>query len=197
MKEDTRQIIMDTAVKLFANKGFKETSMSKIAKEAEVGKGTIYWHFESKEDLFFSIIKEKARSYFKRALKLDDENMNAKEIIYQYIKDRIEFVENNYEVAQMLINNSNAINNEFKKLMEKRHKQMIAVLAKAITRGTSNGDFKKSDNKEVALMIVNTANSAHHNFGCSISGSIEEKANKIYKFIMYGLGGGEADDEEK
>lgn len=197
MKEDTRQIIMDTALKLFANDGFNETSMAKIANQAEVGKGTIYWYFESKEDLFFSIIKEKARSYFKKALKLDDNQLKPKEIIYQYIKDRIEFVENNYELALMLINNSNAINSKFKKLMEKRHKQIITVLENAITRGMNNKEFKKNDSKEIALMIINTANSAHHNLGCSINGSIEEKTDKIYKFIMFGLKEGEVNNEEK
>mgnify|MGYP006278965419 FL=1 len=189
MSEDTRTNIINTAIKLFAEKGFSETSMSQIAKTADVGKGTIYWHFDSKEDLFLSIIKEKGEAYFKKALELEKSEMEAADIIYQYIEDRIEFIENNYDVARMLISNSDVINREFKEMMEDSHKQIIAVLEKAIQKGMEKGNFSQGNSKELALMIINTTNSAHNNFSCSIEGSIEDKTKKIFDFIMYGLDG--------
>jgi AcrR family transcriptional regulator len=195
MKEDTRKNIMETAVKLFAEKGFKDTSISKIANEADVGKGTIYWHFDSKEDLFFSIIKEKGKAYFDKVVQLDRSDLSPEELIYQYIKGRIEFIDKNHKLAEMLISNNDVINREFKELMEKKHRQSVAVLEKAIQRGIDSGEFGESPSNEIALMIINTTNSAHNNFSCSLKGDNEERTKKIFDFIMYGLAGGKRNEK--
>lgn len=197
MKEDTKTKIINTAIKLFAEKGFSDTSMSQIANNADVGKGTIYWHFDSKEDLFLSIIREKGQSYFEKVLALDESDLEPEEIIYQYIKDRIEFIENNYEVARMLINNNDVINREFKEIMQNRHQKMVSVLENTINKGIEKGVFRSGNSDEYALMIINAANSAHNNFSCCLKGDIEEKTKKIYDFIMYGLDRREASDEKK
>jgi|AntRauTorcE11897_2_1112592.scaffolds.fasta_scaffold04599_2 AcrR family transcriptional regulator len=193
MKEDTRTNIMVEAIKLFAKKGFSDTSISQIAKSAEVGKGTIYWHFDSKEDLFLSIIKENGKEYFEKVKLLDKSEDKPSEIIFQYIKDRIKFVEDNYDLARMIINNNDVINKEFKKLMEEKHRQIVNVLERAIKKGMRNGNFKNGNSEELALMIINTANSAHQNFACSLKGDSNIKAKKIYDFIMHGLSGGKED----
>ncbi|MFO7814479.1 MAG: TetR/AcrR family transcriptional regulator [Halanaerobiales bacterium] len=195
MKVDTRRTIMKTAVNLFAEQGFKDTSISNIAKEADVGKGTIYWHFDSKEDLFFSIIEEKGKIYFDKVLQLDRSDLSPEKIIYQYIKGRIEFIDKNYKLAEMLINNNDVINREFKEMMEKKHRQSVAVLEKAIQRGIDGGKFREGPSNEIALMIINATNSAHNNFSCSLEGNTEERTKKIFDFIMNGLAGGKSNDK--
>ena len=49
--EQTRQIILDTALRLFRERGFTETTMRAIAKEAGVAVGNAYYYFDSKEHL--------------------------------------------------------------------------------------------------------------------------------------------------
>lgn len=50
-----RQTLIDVATRLFAERGFGETSMSQIARAASVSKGTMYHYFESKDDLLYCI----------------------------------------------------------------------------------------------------------------------------------------------
>ena len=58
--EDRRKQILEAALKVFAERGFKGATNQAIAKEAgDISPGLIYWYFESKEDLFFAIIKER------------------------------------------------------------------------------------------------------------------------------------------
>ncbi|MFM2485887.1 TetR family transcriptional regulator [Celerinatantimonas yamalensis] len=54
----TRQIILDTALKLFCEQGMTETSLTDIATTAGVTRGAIYWHFKNKNDLFITIWEE-------------------------------------------------------------------------------------------------------------------------------------------
>lgn len=56
IRDSKRQLILDTALELFAEHGFHTTSISKIAKKANISKGLIYNYFESKEELLIQIM---------------------------------------------------------------------------------------------------------------------------------------------
>ena len=59
-KEATRERILEAAEKLFAEKGFHETAMDGIVRAAKVSKGGVYFHFPSKEELFFALLDKLA-----------------------------------------------------------------------------------------------------------------------------------------
>src|SRR5437899_8340188 len=52
-KEQTRQLIADTAWRLFADRGFDGVTVAEIAREAEVAEQTVFNYFPTKEDLFY------------------------------------------------------------------------------------------------------------------------------------------------
>ncbi|MFI6319149.1 TetR/AcrR family transcriptional regulator [Nonomuraea sp. NPDC050556] len=52
-KRQTRQLIMETAWRLFADRGFDQVTVIEIAREAQVSEATVFNHFPAKEDLFF------------------------------------------------------------------------------------------------------------------------------------------------
>lgn len=49
--QETRNAILEAAVRMFAIKGVARTSLDDIAREAGVTRGAIYWHFANKSDL--------------------------------------------------------------------------------------------------------------------------------------------------
>jgi TetR/AcrR family transcriptional regulator, acrAB operon repressor len=52
---ETRQHILDVAMRLFSQQGVSSTSLAQIAQAAGVTRGAIYWHFKNKSDLFSEI----------------------------------------------------------------------------------------------------------------------------------------------
>lgn len=52
---ETRQHILDVALRLFSQQGVSATSLAEIANAAGVTRGAIYWHFKNKSDLFSEI----------------------------------------------------------------------------------------------------------------------------------------------
>ena len=56
-KKSKTSLIIEAAARVFANKGYNGTLIADIAKEAGIGKGTIYEYFPSKQDLFFAVFK--------------------------------------------------------------------------------------------------------------------------------------------
>ena len=52
-KAQTRQLIADTAWRLFADRGFERVTVAEVAREAQVAVATVFNYFPTKEDLFF------------------------------------------------------------------------------------------------------------------------------------------------
>jgi AcrR family transcriptional regulator len=54
--EETRSRILESAIKLFSERGFNAASVDDICAEAEISKGAFYHHFESKQALFLALL---------------------------------------------------------------------------------------------------------------------------------------------
>jgi AcrR family transcriptional regulator len=52
-KEQTRQLIAETAWRLFADRGFERVTVAEVAREAQVAVATVFNYFPTKEDLFY------------------------------------------------------------------------------------------------------------------------------------------------
>lgn len=58
MMNNTKRAIFEAAIKIFSTNGFEGATMDDMAQEAGVAKGTLYYYFKSKEELFKFIITE-------------------------------------------------------------------------------------------------------------------------------------------
>ena len=76
----TKEDILNTAIKHFANKGYENTALEEIAKEIGITKPAIYYHFKNKQELYNEIFKEKfSKLKFQKKDTLEE---NIKEYIY-------------------------------------------------------------------------------------------------------------------
>ena len=72
-KKKTRQAIMNAAIKLFSEKGFKNTSVDELAKMAGVGKSTIYGYFHTKNEIFLAFCEDQVDFAFSDLAKKRDQ----------------------------------------------------------------------------------------------------------------------------
>jgi AcrR family transcriptional regulator len=61
-REDTRRKILESAAQIFADKGFYGSVVDDIVKASGTSKGAVYFYFESKEQIFLSLVDEFAGS---------------------------------------------------------------------------------------------------------------------------------------
>jgi TetR/AcrR family transcriptional regulator, cholesterol catabolism regulator len=71
--------IVAAASELFAVHGYRKTSMSQVAKQAGIAKGTLYLYFATKADLMVRVITEEKKQYLEGQLVLFDEKMAPRE----------------------------------------------------------------------------------------------------------------------
>jgi AcrR family transcriptional regulator len=55
--QDTRQVVLEAALRVFARSGLSAATLDDIAAEANVSRGALCWHFHNKEELLTGIIK--------------------------------------------------------------------------------------------------------------------------------------------
>src|ERR1700758_5475503 len=65
MKQDRRQQIIEAAMELFAQKGFRGTTTRDLASHAGVNEAIIFRYFKTKEELYSAIIEHKASEHRK------------------------------------------------------------------------------------------------------------------------------------
>ncbi|PLX99274.1 MAG: hypothetical protein C0623_09335 [Desulfuromonas sp.] len=63
-KRKTHKAIIDAAMKLFGEKGYEQTSMEELAREAGVGKGTIYGYFNTKSEILIAFLEDEVEHAF-------------------------------------------------------------------------------------------------------------------------------------
>lgn len=63
MRDEREQRILDAAQRLVLHYGYDKTTISDIAKEADIAKGTVYLHFDSKDDLFEALLWREIWNY--------------------------------------------------------------------------------------------------------------------------------------
>jgi TetR/AcrR family transcriptional regulator len=63
-RERHRQEILNSACKVFSEKGYKNATIADISKNSEFSIASIYKHFESKEDIYHSLIEDTLKWYY-------------------------------------------------------------------------------------------------------------------------------------
>ncbi|AZR72697.1 hypothetical protein BBF96_04400 [Anoxybacter fermentans] len=184
----TRENILKAAMELFAEKGFHETSMAAIAKRAGLGKGTLYWHFSSKDELFKQLISEKGEGLFRQLRELLNQKFSPEKILKEFIRIKLIFMIENRELSQILLNNMQFTDQEFKLKLFQRHKEMVQELQKIIQRGMDEGIFRRGSSRDTAVAIIGMINSMNSIlFFEDEDIDITEKVEFLYRMIMCGI----------
>lgn len=98
-KED----IYFAAAKIFAEKGYGETSLDEIALTAKVAKGTIFYHFSGKEELYSLLIEKGVTLLTEKINAITSQNISAKEKLDEVIDFHFLFFKDNKNLCLMIL----------------------------------------------------------------------------------------------
>ncbi|MCG6189289.1 TetR/AcrR family transcriptional regulator [Maribellus maritimus] len=96
IRKQKKELIMETALELFAEKGFHATSISQIAKKAGISKGLTYNYFESKKEILDELIQHGFNTIFD-SLDLNKDGIVNKEEFIHFIKYSFSLVRKNLQ----------------------------------------------------------------------------------------------------
>ena len=88
----TRNLLVDIARQLFANKGFENTTMNDIAIASEKGRRTLYTYFKSKEEIYYAVIHTELERLYERMNEVARKDISPEEKMIQLIYTHLEIV---------------------------------------------------------------------------------------------------------
>ncbi len=100
--EDTRRKIYDSALQLFREKGFEQTTMRDIAQEAGVALGAAYYYFSSKEAIVLAFYSEMQEGSHDAVLQSMQEHKKMKDRVRCVLQKRFELLEPNRKFCDAL-----------------------------------------------------------------------------------------------
>lgn len=101
VREEKQTDIINAAIRVFSEHGFDGAKMEYIAKEAGIGKGTVYEYFESKERLFDEMLKSSVEK-FRLGLKENmDKGANVEERLLNCSRYDAEFIDNHMDILEI------------------------------------------------------------------------------------------------
>ena len=90
-----RELLLETAQRLFNQQGVAEVSMTAIAEAAGVGKGTLYRHFKNKADLAYELLDQDMRDLQTRVIRRLQNHGDPVEDLHWFVEQVLHFVERN------------------------------------------------------------------------------------------------------
>lgn len=149
-----RQFILETARKVFMEKGFKQVTMKDIVDACEISRGGLYLYFESTKEIFLEVLRMESQE-------TDDtfamsENASSADILALFLKEQKKELlrkKNNLSIAvyefffdNKVAKKDNIIRNQFE--------EAVGVIEKLIAAGVETGEFYCEDPLGAARNIM-------------------------------------------
>jgi len=134
-------------MRLFAVRGFHETSMAEVARAASVSKALIFWHFKTKEELFMAVLNRLLEPYFidfaEEASALDEKAQILRliELYLQFVRENASSIR--FFVAQLLHDPkmSEGLTGQVLALYDGYRSLLTGLIAQAQQKGLCARDF--------------------------------------------------------
>lgn len=119
--DERKNEILDIAEMLFTQKGFDGTSTNEILEAAKIARGTLYYHFKSKEDIMDALIERHSSRLLKAAKEISEDKGKT---VYERIV---------YSVMALKMDRSG------KEVIEHIHRPQNALMHQKVQRTILNG----------------------------------------------------------
>ena len=148
----TKRKIFETSMKLFAQKGYDATSIEEITANVGVAKGTLYYHFSSKEEIFEFLIEEGVK-LLKNSIEIKTEKLdNSIDKIRAIVLRQIQILVK-YEDFMTIVLSEIWGNSARSKLCQKHIFEYIQVIEKIVKDGMKNDEIINGDANVIASGI--------------------------------------------
>ena len=148
----TEQRLLESALKLFSMRGYEGTSVRKIIEDAGVTRPALYYYFESKEDLYRTLLREKFAKILNRFTRVIREVSSCRERLKSIILSTFEDAERAPEVARLMLNIVFSAQGGAPKIDgEELGRQRLRPLVLIMEDGIRDGELRNEDPVSLAL----------------------------------------------
>jgi AcrR family transcriptional regulator len=187
-----REVIMTAAQKLFSQKGFELTTVDEIAGEAELGKGTIYSYFKSKDEIYIAILEKGLDLLRERMNGVIAEGKSATETLYglydtfiQYHRERRGLIETLFVQVdeQIFLHLGDLVRG-----LKNKSSEWVEMVSRVLREGIAAGEFVDFDVDKMAKTIIGLILGIIIQYEMGrIGDDLDHYRESIFQLAMYGI----------
>lgn len=199
MRQETREAIISTAMKLFSTKGYESTTIDAIIATLKMGKGTFYKYFSNKKELFLEcvdgIVKriKPVNEWKEDPFWEQDIKKRWKEGIMHFMNISSIF----RSITDVLFVASLSDDPDLKKKAHEQYKYLLHHVEWLIKQDIERGDLKPFDEEIVARFILVTAAALSEYLSGTSRYTFEEGIDLWLDFILHGIYRGQDVEDRK
>lgn len=189
---EIREAILDATDRLLARYGYQKMTIDDLAKEVGIGKGSVYLHFKSKEEIALSHVDRIIERLCERLKAISEEEISQEEKLRKMLITRVTF---RFDSVQHYTQSINELLSSLRpKLLARRkeyHQEEVQIFAEIINEGQKQKVFEKANAEEIAHSFILATNSLlPFNLSTQELGKredIEEKTLRIANILLKGI----------
>lgn len=190
--QTTRDAILDATDRLLARYGYKKMTIDDLAKEVGIGKGSVYLHFESKEEIALShidrIIERLKSSLMATAQSKASPEKRLRKMLIDRVMMRFDSVQHYSQSLNELLAQLRP------RLLERRKRyfeEEARIFAAVLDEGKHAGVFRVKDPSETGRTLLDATNAllpySLSAYELGERSDIEKKTNNVADLILNGL----------
>ena len=148
--DKTRHRILDAAEDVFALKGYHDAPVEEIGRVTSLSKGGIYFHFPSKEDLFFAVLDRLARrleSRVNRATAIAPTHLAGAEAAIETV---VNALAGRRKLARLLLLQGYSMGNSFQQTRARIFNRFAGMIERQLNLAVKSGELPPVDSKVAA-----------------------------------------------
>jgi len=155
-QKNTKIKILDSALSVFVENGYQDTTIADIVSKSGLSKGAIYHYYGSKKELFISLIDHWEVFSFPDFYSKNNKDESASSTLKRFTEVVYDVFYKNSNVFLAEIEFWSLANkdNEIKKRSKVLYDKILKLFELVLNKGIRNGEFKKLDTKIVSIELL-------------------------------------------
>jgi AcrR family transcriptional regulator len=146
---DTRNRILEAAIKVFSTKGYHETRVDEIVEAAGTSKGGVYFHFPSKQDIFLGLIDEFADRLERRISEAIEQETSGIRRVDAALTACLDVFGSYRKLAKIFLVQAVGLGTAFEEKQWEIHDRFVAIVQQHLDEAVQEGDIPPQ-NTEIA-----------------------------------------------
>ena len=143
-KETKRGLILDAAIKVFAQRGYYGSRVSDITEEAGIAYGLAYRYFRSKDDLLIAIFEDRWSRYLEKIGEIDRDFFDPRDKLRSVIQYIFKSYQQNPDMMKVLIMDAPRLDKFYDEDNQRLYNQVFEKIAAIVKEGQDKGIFRKA-----------------------------------------------------
>jgi TetR/AcrR family transcriptional regulator, cholesterol catabolism regulator len=184
---DRRTSIVDAAAKLFAERGYDATGTAELCGAVGLGKGSLYYYVESKENLLYLIHERVMNQVLDLVTRIAELEEPAAERLRLLGQEQISVIAAYPDHVWVFLHEHKALTGERARQFAASRRQYERQLERILSDGVESGEFVISDVRVAALAWLGMHNYTYLWYEPSKKLTVERLANEYYRLFVDGI----------